>query len=70
MEVTVFRLSCGAEAALGGGTASLLADVLRDSHEKLIPSFLGGGAGDGVVAVGLGAGGGPHGIDGKLPERP
>lgn len=70
MEVTVFRLSWGAGAAFGWDTTSLLADVLRESHEKLIPSFFGGGVGVGLFTVDFDAGGGPHGIDGKFPERP
>ena len=55
---------------LGGGTASLLADVLRCSHEKLIPSFFGGGVGVGWLAACFEAGGGPHGIGGRFPESP
>ncbi len=57
---------------LGADTVSLLAEALLESHEKLIPSFLGAGVGEGVGTVALGArgGGGPHGMDGRLPERP
>ena len=49
-----------------------MAEPLLESHEKLIPSFLGAGVGEGVGTVALGArgGGGPHGMDGRLPERP
>ena len=49
-----------------------MAEPLLDSHEKLIPSFLGAGVGEGVGTVALGArgGGGPHGIDGRFPESP
>ncbi len=69
IEVTVFRRCC--EAGTGGAeTASLLADVLLESQEKLMPNFLGGGGGCGGVAVGFAAGGGPQGIDGRLPDRP
>lgn len=69
MEVTVFRRSWDVGGA-GAETESLLADVLRESHEKLMPSFLGGGVGIGAFAVGFDAGGGPQGIVGRLPERP
>ena len=57
---------------LGAGAVSLLAEPLLESHEKLIPSFLGAGVGEGVGTVALGArgGGGPHGMEGRLPERP
>lgn len=44
--------------------------MLLDSQEKLIPSFLAGGAVDGVETVGFEAGGGPQGIDGRFPDRP
>ena len=72
MEVTVFRRSWALGGGLGIGAASLLADPLLDSHEKLMPSFLGAGVGEGVGTVALGArgGGGPHGMDGRLPDRP
>ena len=56
--------------AFAVGATSLLADELRASHEKLMPSFFGGGVGEGTAAVVFVAGGGPHGIDGKLPESP
>lgn len=52
---------------------STLAEELRESHEKGPASFLGGGAGCGdiVCAVDcLGAGGGPHGTEGRAPESP
>lgn len=52
------------------GIASLLAEVLLESHEKLIPNFLGGGVGVGVDVVGFGAGGGPHGTEGRAPDNP
>lgn len=55
---------------MGGGTASLVPEVLLDSQEKLMPSFLGGGAAEAVETVGLEAGGGPHGIDGRFPDKP
>ncbi len=68
-EVTVFRRSW--EGGAGGAeTESLLADVLLESHEKLMPNFLEVGVGLGLVAVGFAAGGGPHGIDGRFPDRP
>ncbi len=47
----------------------MVPEVLLDSQEKLIPNFLGGGT-VGVETVGFEAGGGPQGIDGRLPERP
>ena len=49
-----------------------MAEPLLESHEKLIPSFLGAGVGYGVGTGAWGAtgGGGPHGMDGRLPERP
>jgi len=65
----VFRRSWEAGAG-GAGAESLFADVLLESHEKLMPNFLGGGVGFGGVAVGFAAGGGPQGIDGRLPDRP
>ena len=43
-------------------------DVLRESHENGIASFLGGGAGAGVWT--LVGGGGPQGIPARFPERP
>lgn len=55
---------------MGGGTASLVPEVLLDSHEKLMPNFLGGGAVGGVEVVAFEAGGGPQGIDGRFPDRP
>lgn len=69
IEVTVFRRPW--EAGAGGAeTESLFADVLLESHEKLMPNFLAGGGGCEGVAVGFPAGGGPQGIDGRLPDRP
>lgn len=44
--------------------------MLLDSHEKLMPNFLGGGAVGGVEIVAFEAGGGPQGIDGRFPDRP
>ena len=72
IEVTVFRRSLVLGGGLGAGTVSLLAEPLLESHEKLIPSFLGAGVGEGVGTVALGArgGGGPQGMDGRFPERP
>lgn len=35
-----------------------------------MPSFLGGGAVEGVETVDFEAGGGPQGIDGRFPDRP
>ena len=70
IEVTVFRRSRGVASWLGGGTASLVPEVLLDSQEKLMPNFLGGGAVEGVETVGFEAGGGPQGIDGSFPDRP
>ena len=70
IEVTVFRRSRGDGTWLGGGIASLVPDVLLDSHEKLMPNFLGGGAVEGVETVGFEAGGGPHGIEGRFPDKP
>ena len=67
--MTVFRRPRGLGSWLGGGTASLVPEVLLDSQEKLMPSFLGGGA-VGVETVGLEAGGGPQGTDGRFPDRP
>lgn len=66
----MFRLSNELGDWLGAGVVSLLADPLLDSHEKLMPSFLGAGAGDGVLAAAFEVGGGPHGIEGKFPESP
>ena len=72
IEVTVFRLSWALGDGLGAGIVSLFAEPLLESHEKLIPNFLGAGAGDGVGTVDLGArgGGGPQDIEGRFPERP
>lgn len=70
IEVTVFRRSRGDGTWLGGGIASLVPEVLLDSHEKLMPNFLGGGAAEGVETVGFEAGGGPQGIDGRVPDKP
>ena len=70
IEVTVFRRSRGDGTWLGGGIVSLVPEVLRDSHEKLMPSFLGGGAAEGLKTVGFEAGGGPQGIDGRFPDKP
>lgn len=67
IDVTVSRRSREAGGGPGAGVASLLADVLLESQEKLMPSFLGGGAEE---FVDFAAGGGPQGILGKLPERP
>ena len=69
-EVTVFRLSREFGSWAGGATASLVPEALLDSQEKLMPSFLGGGTVEGVETVGFEAGGGPHGIDGRFPDRP
>ena len=59
---------------LGAGKISLVAEPLRESHEKLIPSLRGAGVGEGVgtvgVAFGARGGGGPHGIEGRFPESP
>ena len=68
--MTVLRRSRGLGNWLEGGTASFVADVLLDSQEKLIPSFLGGGAEEGVEVVGFEAGGGAQGTEGRLPDRP
>lgn len=56
----------------GDGFCSLAGVLLRESQEKGIVSFLAaGGAWGGVVDVFIGfAGGGPHGMEGKEPERP
>ena len=70
MEVTVLRRSRGLCSWLIGGTVSFVPEVLLDSQEKLIPSFLGGGAVEGVEAVGFEVGGGPQGMDGRVPDRP
>ena len=70
IEVTVFRRSRGDGTWLGGGIASLVPEVLLDSHEKLMPNFLGGGAAEGVETVGFEAGGGPQGMDGRFPDKP
>ena len=70
IEVTVLRRSRGLGAWLEGGTASFVPEVLLDSQEKLMPNFLGGGTVGGVETVGLEAGGGPQGIDGRFPDRP
>jgi len=68
--VTVLRRSWETGEGPGAITASLLADVLLESHEKLMPSFLGGGAGELAETAAFAAGGGPQGMDGKFPERP
>ena len=74
IEVTVFRRSWALEEGLGAGIVSLFAEPLLESHEKLMPSFRGAGVGEGVgtaaVAFGARGGGGPHGIEGRFPERP
>lgn len=68
--MTVFRRSRGDGTWLGGGIASLVPEVLLDSHEKLMPNFLGGGTAEGVETVGFEAGGGPQGIEGRFPDNP
>jgi hypothetical protein len=70
IEVTVLRRSWETGEGPGAGVVSLLADVLLESQEKLIPNFLGGGAGEVAGADDFPGGGGPHGIEGRLPERP
>lgn len=74
IDVTVFLLSFEFGEWLGGGIVSLLAELLLDSHEKPMPSFREGGAGEGLGPAALGAGGcpggGPHGIEGRLPDKP
>ena len=70
IELTVFRRSRAVGNWLDGGKASLVPEVLLDSQEKLIPSFLGGGAVEGVGVTDFEAGGGPQGIDGRFPDKP
>lgn len=66
----MLRRSRGLGSGWDGVTASLVAEVLLDSQEKLIPSFLGGGAVEGVEVVDFEAGGGAQGTDGRFPDRP
>ena len=66
------RSKFGAFVFVDNGLISLAGVLLRESHAKGIVNFRDGGAalgGVGDVFLGLG-GGGPHGIEGKEPERP
>lgn len=69
-ETTVLRRSrCEVVDWRVDTTASLGADVLLESHENGIASFLGGGCG-GAEVWALVGGGGPQGIPGRLPDKP
>ena len=71
--MTVLRRSVCIGGGFGGGVDSTLAEELLESHEKGPASFLVGGAGCGVtvcVVDCFGAGGGPHGTEGRDPENP
>ena len=73
-DVIVSRLSLLLGERLAGAAAvgaSLFPDRPLDSHEKLMPSFLGtGSAADDVESFVFDVGEGPQGIEGKLPESP
>jgi hypothetical protein len=69
IEEAVFLLSLFGEGR-GCGTVSLEV-VLRESQEKGLVNFLGGAGGAAECdAEAGGCGGGDHGTDGSLPERP
>jgi len=63
------RCDCVPVAGRGGALTSFAVEVFRDSHENGLVSFLGKVVGSGILCLG-GTGGGPHGSDGKAPERP
>lgn len=68
-EAVLRRCDCVPAAGRGGALTSFGAEVFRDNHENGLVSFLGRAAGSGTLCFG-GTGGGPHGTDGKAPERP
>ncbi len=73
-DVTVPRLSLVLGERLEGLTTagtSLFPDRPLDSHEKLIPSFLGTGSADAdIESFAFGRGDDPQGIEGRLPDKP
>lgn len=71
MDVTVLRRSVWVLTGLGA-CISVLAEEFLESQEKGPANFLGGGAGAGEAfwGRGFGAGGGPHGTEGRAPANP
>lgn len=73
-EVAVLRLSLMLGERLEGLTVvgvSLFPERPLDSHEKLMPSFLGiGSAEEGVGSFAFAVVEDPQGIEGKLPDSP
>jgi hypothetical protein len=70
-EAVFLRPPLPGDGRVGDATESFGVDAFRESHENGLVNFLvGGGAGAGRVDDECDGGGGDHGTDGRIPEKP